>query len=196
MPQDDFAFMSVVELAAAIREKKISPIELTKALLARIEKVNPRLNAFVTIPSEQALCSAAKAEDAVMRGDRLGPFHGVPFHVKDNLYVAGSRTTFGSKLFEMNVTAEDCPAVRRLRTAGMIMIGRTNTPEFGWKGVTDNRLFGIRPAPESVSVCQVVGLRKRIDFDAGEVLRHRSACIPDARLSGPSLRSFSMAPSN
>jgi len=67
--------------------------------------------------------------------------------VKDNLYVAGSRTTFGSKLLEKNVTAEDCPAVERLRKAGMILIGRTNTPEYGWKGVTDNRVFGITRNP-------------------------------------------------
>src|SRR5579863_9120300 len=147
MAPDEFAFMSAVELAAAIRERKVSPVELTKATLARIEKLNPRLNVFVTVPSEQALCSAAKAEDAVMRGDQLGPLHGVPFHVKDNLYVAGSRTTFGSKLFETNVTADDCPAVKRLKGAGMIMIGRTNTPEFGWKGVTDNRVFGITRNP-------------------------------------------------
>jgi aspartyl-tRNA(Asn)/glutamyl-tRNA(Gln) amidotransferase subunit A len=145
--QDDFAYMSVVELAAAIRDRKISPVELTKATLARIEKLNPRLNAFATVPIEQALCSAGKAEESVMRGEKLGPLHGVPFHVKDNLYVAGSRTTFGSKLFETNVTTEDCPAVKRLRDAGMIMIGRTNTPEFGWKGVTDNRVFGITRNP-------------------------------------------------
>src|SRR5438045_3922615 len=142
MAHDDFAFMPALELAAAIRERKISPVELTKATLARIEKLNPRLNAFVTVPVEQALCSAAKAEEAVMRGEKLGPLHGVPLHVKDNLYVAGSRTTFGSKLLEKNVTAEDCPAVERLRKAGMILIGRTNTPEYGWKGVTDNHVFG------------------------------------------------------
>jgi aspartyl-tRNA(Asn)/glutamyl-tRNA(Gln) amidotransferase subunit A len=147
MAHDDFAYMSMVELAAAIRERKISPVELTKTTLERIEKLNPRLSAFVTVPAEQALCSAGKTEGAVMRGDKLGPLHGVPFHVKDNLYVAGSRTTFGSKLFETNVTTEDCPAVKRLREAGMTMIGRTNTPEFGWKGVTDNRVFGITRNP-------------------------------------------------
>ena len=71
----------------------------------------------------------------------------MPLHVKDNLFVAGSRTTFGSKLMETNVTAEDCPAVERLRKAGMIVIGRTNSPEYGWKGVTDNRVFGITRNP-------------------------------------------------
>ncbi|GDY06946.1 amidase [Planctomycetia bacterium] len=125
----------------------MSPVEVMRATLARIERFNPALNAFVTVQSEEAMCSAAKAEDALMRGECWGPLHGVPLHVKDNLFVAGSRTTFGSKLTETNVTTEDCPAVERLRQAGMIVVGRTNTPEQGWKGVTDNRVFGITRNP-------------------------------------------------
>jgi len=147
MAADDLAYVSAVELASAIRARKVSPVEVTRAVLTRIERHNTDLNAFVTIPSEAALCAAVKAEAAVMSGQSLGPFHGVPLHVKDNLHVAGSRTTFGSKLFEKNVTTEDCPAVKRLRDAGMILVGRTNTPEFGWKGVTDNRVFGISRNP-------------------------------------------------
>src|SRR5262245_45466848 len=147
MADGEYFRLSAVELAEAIRARRLSPVELTRALLARIEKVNPRLNAYVTVSAEQALCAAARAEERVMRGDALGPLHGVPLHVKDNLYVAASRTTFGSRLFEKNVTAEDCPAVKRLREAGMIVVGRTNTPEFGWKGVTDNLLFGARRNP-------------------------------------------------
>lgn len=142
MPNDELPWLSAVELAVRIRTKKVSPVEVTRTILARTEKVNPSLNAFVTVPTGAALCAAKKAEDAINRGDALGPLHGVPFHVKDNLYVADSRTTFGSFPSRQNVTAGDCPAVERLRAAGMIMIGRTNTPEFGWKGVTDNRLFG------------------------------------------------------
>jgi len=142
MANDDLAWLSAVELAMAIGARKISPVEITEATLARIEQVNLKLNALVTIATGAALCAARKAEEAVMRGDALGPLHGVPLHIKDNLYVADSRTTFGSKLFQENVTVEDCPAVKRLRAAGMIVIGRTNTPEFGWKGVTDNRVFG------------------------------------------------------
>ncbi|HVC93377.1 MAG TPA: amidase [Pirellulales bacterium] len=142
MANDDLAWLSAVELATAIRARKISPVEIIEASLARIGQVNLKLNALVTIATGAALCAARKAEEAVMRGDALGPLHGVPLHVKDNLYVADSRTTFGSKLFEENVTVVDCPAVKRLRAAGMIVIGRTNTPEFGWKGVTDNRVFG------------------------------------------------------
>jgi aspartyl-tRNA(Asn)/glutamyl-tRNA(Gln) amidotransferase subunit A len=147
MADDEITWLSAVELAAAIRARKISPVELTRAVLARIEKHNPALNAFVTIAAEEAICSAEKAEESLMRGEKLGSLHGVPLHVKDNLYVAASRTTFGSKLFEKNVTDDDCPAVRRLRAAGMIVIGRTNTPEFGWKGVTDNRVFGVSRNP-------------------------------------------------
>ena len=147
MAQDDFAYLSAVELAAAIRMKKLSPREVMQKLLDRIGQLNPQLNAFVTLPAEEALCAADRAEKAVMNGERLGPLHGVPLHVKDNLYVAGSRTTFGSKLMDQNITTEDCPAVKRLRAAGMIVMGRTNTPEFGWKGVTDNRVFGITRNP-------------------------------------------------
>ena len=147
MAIDDLAFDSAVELAAAIRARKVSPLEVTRAVLARIKRHNPSLNALVTVPEGAALCAAAKAEEAVMRGERLGLLHGVPLHVKDNLYVADSRTTFGSKLFEQNLTDEDCPAVKRLREAGMILVGRTNTSEFGWKGVTDNRVFGITRNP-------------------------------------------------
>jgi aspartyl-tRNA(Asn)/glutamyl-tRNA(Gln) amidotransferase subunit A len=147
MPNDELDFLSAVDLAAMIRTRKVSPVEVIKAALARIEQHNPALNAFVTMHTEEALCAATRAEEAVMRGQALGPLFGVPLHVKDNLYVAGSRTTFGSKLMETNVTAEDCPAVERLRKAGMILIGRTNTPEFGWKGVTDNRVFGITRNP-------------------------------------------------
>jgi aspartyl-tRNA(Asn)/glutamyl-tRNA(Gln) amidotransferase subunit A len=147
MSADDFAFLSAVELAAMIGQRNVSPVEVTRAVLARIDKHNPALNAFVTLHVDEALCAAAKAEEAIMRGQSVGPLCGVPLHVKDNLHVAGSRTTFGSKLLETNVTAEDCPAVERLRKAGMIVIGRTNSPEFGWKGVTDNRVFGITHNP-------------------------------------------------
>lgn len=147
MAHADLAYTSAVDLATAIRTRQLSPREVVKALLSRIEQLNPRLNAYVTVPAEEALCAADRAEQAVMRGDKLGPLHGVPLHVKDNLLVAGSRTTFGSKLFEKNISNVDCPAVKRLREAGMIVVGRTNTPEFGWKGVTDNRVFGITRNP-------------------------------------------------
>ena len=147
MSHDELGFLSAVELAALIRTRRVSPVEVMRATLARIERFNPALNAFVTVQGEEALCSAAKAEEALKSGQPIGPLHGVPLHVKDNLFVAGSRTTFGSKLMETNVTSDDCPAVERLRKAGMIVVGRTNSPEYGWKGVTDNRVFGITRNP-------------------------------------------------
>lgn len=147
MSHEEFVFCSAVELAAMMRRRTVSPVEVMRATLARIERFNPVLNAFVTVQAEEAKCSAVKAEEALMRGECWGPLHGVPLHVKDNLFVAGSRTTFGSKLMETNVTSEDCPAVERLRKAGMIVVGRTNSPEYGWKGVTDNRVFGITRNP-------------------------------------------------
>lgn len=147
MAREELADHSALEMASLIKNRKASPVEVTQAVLDRISRVNPLINALILVPQEEALCSAKKAEEMVMRGAPLGPLHGVPFHVKDNLIVAGSRTTFGSKLFENNISAEDCPAVARLRAAGMILVGRSNTPEFGWKGVTDNRVFGITRNP-------------------------------------------------
>lgn len=152
MPLEDVSLLSAVQMAAAIRAREVSPVEVTQALLDRIERYQKAVNALVTIPADEALCAARRAEEAVMSKQALGPLHGVPFHVKDNLYVAGSRTTFGSKLFETNVTTADCPAVKRLRAAGMILIGRSNTPEFGWKGVTDNRVFGATRNPWDVNL--------------------------------------------
>jgi aspartyl-tRNA(Asn)/glutamyl-tRNA(Gln) amidotransferase subunit A len=152
MPDDELTRLSAVELAAMIRARKVSSVDVMKATLARIERQNPAINAFVTLHTEEALCNAQKADEALASGQKVGPLHGVPLHVKDNLYVAGSRTTFGSKLTESNVTADDCPAVERLRTAGMILVGRTNTPEQGWKGVTDNRVFGITRNPWNVAL--------------------------------------------
>ena len=147
MSPDELGFLSAVELAAMIRTRRVSAVEVMRGTLARIERFNPALNAFVTVQGDEALCSAAKADEALRSGQPVGPLHGVPLHVKDNLFVAGSRTTFGSKLMETNVTSEDCPAVERLRKAGMIVVGRTNSPEYGWKGVTDNRVFGITRNP-------------------------------------------------
>jgi aspartyl-tRNA(Asn)/glutamyl-tRNA(Gln) amidotransferase subunit A len=152
MPIDELTRLSAIELAAMIQSRKVSAVEVTQAFLTRIERHNPSLNAFVTMHSEEALCDAQKAEEALMSGQQVGPLHGVPLHVKDILFVAGSRTTFGSKLTESNVTSADCPAVERLRKAGMILVGRTNTPEHGWKGVTDNRVFGITRNPWNVAL--------------------------------------------
>ncbi len=143
MPETDLNWLSATEQAALIRRKKVSPVEIVDALLTRIDKVNPRLNAFVLINADAARREAKSAERAVgKRGARLGPLHGVPFGVKDLVVTRGVRTTFGTPLYRDNVPGEDAPIVERLRAAGGIMVGKTNTPTFGWIGATHNLIFG------------------------------------------------------
>jgi len=142
------AWMPATELAAMIRRKKVSPVEVVDAVLDRIEKLNPRLNAFVTVTDAAARREAKAAERALgKRGARLGPLHGVPFSVKDLVNTKGVRTTFGTPFYRDNVPAEDAPMVERMKAAGGIMLGKTNTPTFGWIGATHNLVFGITRNP-------------------------------------------------
>lgn len=144
---NDLTRLSAADAAAAIRARRLSPVELVEAVLAAIERSQPVLNAFVTIAAEQARAAARAAEDAVARGEPLGPLHGVPFSVKDLTNTAGLRTTMGSALFADNVPGEDAVPVARLRAAGAILIGKTTTPEFGHKPFTDSPLTGITRNP-------------------------------------------------
>jgi len=134
-------------LAEAIARRELSPVEVVDAVLARIERVNGRLTAFATVTGELARAEARRAEGAVMRGAPLGRLHGVPFSVKDTLDTAGVRTTMGAVRFAERVPAEDAVVVARLRAAGAILIGKTTTPEFAHKGVTDSALFGVTRNP-------------------------------------------------
>jgi aspartyl-tRNA(Asn)/glutamyl-tRNA(Gln) amidotransferase subunit A len=135
-----------------IRERDLSPVELVEAYLRRIATHNPVVNAFCTVTAETAIADARAAEDALVRRARrtigeLGMLHGVPCAIKDVTYTKNVRTTLGSRLFADNIPAEDAPLVARLKQSGAIVLGKTNTPELGWKGVTDNRLFGITRNP-------------------------------------------------
>jgi aspartyl-tRNA(Asn)/glutamyl-tRNA(Gln) amidotransferase subunit A len=138
----DLCFTSAVELAQLIRRRALSPVEVTRTVLERIERLNTRLGAYVVVHAERALDEARAAERAVMAGESRGPLHGVPVSIKDNLWTAGERTTYGSRLLAQFVAPEDAPSVAGLRAAGAIFVGRTNLPEFAWRGSTDNRLFG------------------------------------------------------
>jgi aspartyl-tRNA(Asn)/glutamyl-tRNA(Gln) amidotransferase subunit A len=142
MDQAELAFTPATELAALIRRKALSPVELTEAILGRIERSNPALNAYCTVTAEEALAEARAAETAVLRGEPLGPLHGLPISIKDLTATRGVRTTRGSRLFADHVPAEDAPAAERVRAAGAVILGKTNTPEFGWKGDTSNLVFG------------------------------------------------------
>ncbi|SJZ45682.1 aspartyl-tRNA(Asn)/glutamyl-tRNA(Gln) amidotransferase subunit A [Enhydrobacter aerosaccus] len=132
--------------AATLREqiaaRKLSPVELTKAVLDRADRLQPILNCFITLVPDQAMAAAREAEQAVMQGKALGPLHGIPYSVKDLVNTAGVRTTFGSRLYETNVPRDDAVAAARLKAAGAILFGKTTTPEFGHKALTDAPLFG------------------------------------------------------
>jgi aspartyl-tRNA(Asn)/glutamyl-tRNA(Gln) amidotransferase subunit A len=143
MATQDLCWASATELARAIRRKNVSPVEIMRTVLMQIERLNPTLNAFVAITADEALKEARAAERAVMRkGATLKPLHGVPFSTKDVIATKGIRTTFGTRLYEDNVPNEDAVIVARLRAAGAIQLGKTNTPTLGWLGVTHNLLFG------------------------------------------------------
>jgi aspartyl-tRNA(Asn)/glutamyl-tRNA(Gln) amidotransferase subunit A len=136
MPPTDLAFTPAAELAALIRSRRLSPVELMRATLDRIERSQPVFNAFITIAADAAMAQARTAEDAVQRGDVLGPLHGVPVAVKDLVPTAGIRTTWGSLIFKDHVPDTDAIAVMRLKQAGAIVVGKTTTPEFGQQCLT------------------------------------------------------------
>jgi aspartyl-tRNA(Asn)/glutamyl-tRNA(Gln) amidotransferase subunit A len=147
MHSEALVYLSAVELAGLIRRKQVSPVEVVEAVLARIERLNPRLNAYCIVTADAARTAAREAEAAVLRGDSPGPLCGVPFSVKDLVITRGVRTGFGSRIYEHHIPDEDAPVVERLRAAGGIMVGKTTTPEFGWKGATDSPLTGISRNP-------------------------------------------------
>jgi Asp-tRNA(Asn)/Glu-tRNA(Gln) amidotransferase A subunit family amidase len=135
-------FLSAVLMAEKIGRREISPVELVEAHLARIEEVNPRLNAFVQVDEEGARRQARAAEEAVLHRKALGPLHGVPLSIKASIDVAGMRCETGTRLRAGNVAAQDAPLVSRLRQAGAIVLGVTNTPELLMAWETDNELYG------------------------------------------------------
>lgn len=143
----DLVWLSATEHASLVRDRRVSPGELVDAHLERIAWLNPGLNAYVLLLEDQARQGAAEAEAAVMRGDDLPPLHGVPLAVKDTEGLAGTPTTAGSAPLAGQVADVDGPVVGRLRQAGAIALGKTNTPEFGHNAITDNRLFGPTASP-------------------------------------------------
>ncbi len=140
-------FMSAVEMARLIRAKKISAREVLAAHLKQIERVNPKVNAIVTLVAEMAAVAAAQADERQAHDETLGPLHGLPVAHKDLLETRGIRTTFGSPLYKDYVPAEDDIVVDRMRRAGAITIGKTNTPEFGAGSQTFNKIFGATRNP-------------------------------------------------
>ncbi|WP_428851988.1 amidase [Imbroritus primus] len=135
-------FLSAAELRTRIARKDISPVDVTAAVLARAARLQPELNCFITLCADSAMEEARQAEQAISAGRPLGLLHGIPFTVKDIVNTAGVRTTFGAVPFADNVPAQDAVSVARLRAQGAILIGKTTSPEFGSKCLTDSPLYG------------------------------------------------------
>ena len=131
---DEVAFASALELAAQVRAGMVSPVELVELYLERIERLDPKLNSYVTVDAERALAAARTVQP--------GPFSGIPISIKDLNDTAGLRTTYSCKAFADNVPQTDHAVVRRIREAGFVVLGKTNTPEFGSIGMTESELNG------------------------------------------------------
>jgi amidase len=143
----DICFLTATEMAELIRRKKLSAREVLDAHLKQIERVNPKVNAIVTLVADQAIDKARKADEAQARGTALGPLHGLPIAHKDLVETAGIRTTFGSRIFKDYVPKHDAILVERIRNAGAICLGKTNAPEFGAGSQTFNAVFGATKNP-------------------------------------------------
>jgi aspartyl-tRNA(Asn)/glutamyl-tRNA(Gln) amidotransferase subunit A len=121
---------SIVETGELLRKREVSAVELTKECLAQIEKLNPVLNAFITVTAESALAQARVAEAEILRGHWRGPLHGIPLALKDLIDTAGIRTTAATALFKNRIPEEDAEVVRRLKDAGAVLLGKQNLHEF------------------------------------------------------------------
>jgi len=148
MSDTELAFASIKQIGKLFRKRKLSPVELTKFMLARIERLNPKLNAYITVTAELALAQAKKAEAELFsprgrkgRRDR-GPLHGIPISLKDNIYTAGIRTTAGSKILREFIPKEDAVVVAQLKGAGTVLLGKTNMHEFAYGVTSNNPHFG------------------------------------------------------
>src|SRR3989449_9349905 len=146
MTEIELAFASIEQVAPLIRKKKISPVELAELMLRRIERLNPKLNAYISVTADLAMKQARKAEAEICaprsRVRYRGVLHGVPVSLKDNIYTAGIRTTAGSKILSDFVPKEDASVAVRLREAGAVLLGKTNMHEFAYGVTSNNPHFG------------------------------------------------------
>jgi aspartyl-tRNA(Asn)/glutamyl-tRNA(Gln) amidotransferase subunit A len=142
MPDTTLATLTISELAAKIKTKEVSPVDVTEAALAQVERLQPILNTFITILPEQARSQAKEQEAALMRGEYRGPLHGIPIGIKDNIATAGIRTTVGSKVLRDNVPEADADVVSRCKQAGAIILGKENLEEFAAGSTSNNLHYG------------------------------------------------------
>ena len=180
---DELCDLTAIELATRIRRKQVSAREVMSAHLARIERVNPKINAIVTLVADRAMAAAAKADEQQAHGAALGPLHGLPVAHKDLVDTAGVRTTYGSPFYKDHVPKEDALIVTHIREAGAIMLGKTNTPEFGAGSHTFNPVFGATHNPYNLA--KTVG---GSSGGAASALRTGMVPIADGSDTGGSLR--------
>ena len=147
----ELCFLSALELATRIRQKQVSAREVMTAHLAQIERINPKVNAIVTLVADRAMAAAARADEMTAKGGPLGVLHGLPVAHKDLVDTAGIRTTRGSRFYRDNVPARDALIVERIHAAGALTLGKTNTPEFGAGSQTFNAVFGATRNPYDLS---------------------------------------------
>jgi len=156
----EICFLTATELARRIRQKDVSASGVMEAHLTQIERVNPKVNAIITLLPEQAMDGAKAADEALTRGEEVGPLHGLPVAHKDLVATRGIRTTMGSPIYKDSVPNHDELIVERLKRAGAITIGKTNTPEFGAGAQTYNEVFGetLNPYDTSKTCRSVPGM--------------------------------------
>ncbi|HJP68235.1 MAG TPA: amidase, partial [Sphingomicrobium sp.] len=147
MPQTEITAMNLAPLSLLVQQRKATPVELTELFLQRIEQLNPRINAYVTITAERAREDARRATDEIAAGRSRGPLHGIPIGLKDLYDTAGIRTAGGAKILADRVPSTDSTAARRLRDAGTVLLGKLNTHEFAYGVTTTNPHFGATRNP-------------------------------------------------
>ena len=147
MAMEDVALLSATDMVARFQDRSLSPVEATRAALERIDRHDGTFNAYCLVDAEGAIAAARNSEARWHKGAPLGPVDGVPTSVKDLVLAKGWPTRRGSKTTTGDPAPEDAPSVARLRDSGAVLLGKTTTPEFGWKGVTDSPLTGITRNP-------------------------------------------------
>jgi aspartyl-tRNA(Asn)/glutamyl-tRNA(Gln) amidotransferase subunit A len=146
--ENDVAYASAITLLDLYRRRALSPVEATRFLLDRLDALQPQINAFCAVDRDGALEAAYQSEQRWLKGDQIGPLDGVPVTIKDLILTRGLPTLRGSHLIDRDQDwAEDAPATARLREAGAVLLGKTTTPEFGWKALGDSPLTGITRNP-------------------------------------------------
>ena len=147
MKKEEICYMSACDMAEKIKTQEISSLEIAETFIERIEKINPIINAYCTPTFDLAREMAKKADERVKKGEKFGTINGIPTSFKDILETKGIKTTYGSKMYENFVPEEDSIVVKRLKDAGCVIMGKTNTPEFAFSGITDNPVFGVSKNP-------------------------------------------------